>query len=247
MVEFTKDVSPYVLLIGGAIISSLLIPDFTRKWQDHQKELEIKTDLADLINKAISNIVVAAHLNLNPSYSANNSARFTNAYTDWITSKAVIHSKIQIYFNDTQITKYWDNLSNATTQITGIAASPPVSTKNTTPRAYNVAWCNRLGEIMIMHASYTQNSPINIDRNELYFYHCNEFYIPGLEGTQQLQKYFPVKNGGIDWNALFHRDNNTTSNLNNFGRSYSILEKYIENHKNNLLESIFKGQIGAFK
>jgi hypothetical protein len=33
---------PMLLLIVGAIISSLIIPYFTRQWQDHQHELELK-------------------------------------------------------------------------------------------------------------------------------------------------------------------------------------------------------------
>jgi hypothetical protein len=45
--------NPMVLLIVGAIISSFIIPYYTRQWQDHQKELELKTNLSDEINKAI--------------------------------------------------------------------------------------------------------------------------------------------------------------------------------------------------
>jgi hypothetical protein len=59
------------------------------------------------------------------------------------------------------------------------------------------------------------------------------------------QKYFPIKdNKSIDWNALFYYNQ---TNINDYSRSVSILNKDIEDHKNNLLEVIFKSDITAFK
>lgn len=64
-----------MLLIVGAIITSLIIPNFTRQWQDHQKELEVKIALTDEINKATSDINTATALMMNtmlmPSYLVN--------------------------------------------------------------------------------------------------------------------------------------------------------------------------------
>lgn len=62
-VELKNSIShPSVLLIVGAIISSLVIPYFTRQWQDSQKQLELKTALADDINKAVSGSIVSSGL-----------------------------------------------------------------------------------------------------------------------------------------------------------------------------------------
>ena len=105
---------PMLLLIAGAIISSLIIPYFTRQWQDHQKELELKSDLADQINKAVSNTLTVIALNLNAGYNTNQtggSQRYVNVFIDWQISKDVIGSKMKIYFSNDQITKDWDNLS----------------------------------------------------------------------------------------------------------------------------------------
>jgi hypothetical protein len=41
--------NPLVLLIVGAVISGILVPYITRQWQDHQKELELKTELVSRI------------------------------------------------------------------------------------------------------------------------------------------------------------------------------------------------------
>lgn len=107
--------------------------------------------------------------------------------------------------------------------------------------------CLRLGHVIKMHSSYPENSPVNIDHTVLNLYRCGDYYARGLENTQQIQKYFPVKNSGIDWNALFHIYNNRTpSTIRDFNRSYTILEKDIENHKNNLLKTIFNSRIITF-
>jgi hypothetical protein len=53
---------PFVILIVGALIYSVIIPYFTRQWQDNQKQLELKTALADDINKAVSDSIVSSRL-----------------------------------------------------------------------------------------------------------------------------------------------------------------------------------------
>ncbi len=38
---------PLVLIAVGAAVPGLLIPRFTRQWQNHEQELKLKTDLVD--------------------------------------------------------------------------------------------------------------------------------------------------------------------------------------------------------
>jgi hypothetical protein len=45
--------NPFLLLVAGAIVSSIIIPDFTRRWQDNQKQIELKTNLADEIRRCL--------------------------------------------------------------------------------------------------------------------------------------------------------------------------------------------------
>ena len=44
---------PLILLLVGAGITSLLIPWFTKRWEDRKKELEIKVDIASRMAEAI--------------------------------------------------------------------------------------------------------------------------------------------------------------------------------------------------
>lgn len=48
---------PLLLLVVGALISSYIIPLYTKAWQDHQKELELKTDLVSEISDATASIL----------------------------------------------------------------------------------------------------------------------------------------------------------------------------------------------
>jgi len=43
---------PLFLLVIGAIISSIIIPVYTNQWQNYQKELEIKSKLAEEISRS---------------------------------------------------------------------------------------------------------------------------------------------------------------------------------------------------
>jgi hypothetical protein len=52
-------VHPLLLLIVGALLSSWLIPSITQRWQNHQKELEIKTNLASQISESVTGITMA--------------------------------------------------------------------------------------------------------------------------------------------------------------------------------------------
>ena len=115
-----------MLLIMGAIISSLLIPYYTRQWQDYQKELELKTDIAGEISKAISNIIITARLAQNPAFM--NQMDFGSASVEWQISKAYIGSKIQSYFPNPQIRQDWKNLSKVLTEFVQLNA--PISQKD---------------------------------------------------------------------------------------------------------------------
>ncbi|HXS59540.1 MAG TPA: hypothetical protein VN703_01880 [Candidatus Sulfopaludibacter sp.] len=93
---------PFLLLVAGTIVSSIIIPDFTRQWQNNQKQLELKTNLADEINKAVSDSIVSSRL-----------GDSDNSFRNWLISKEIIHSKIVAYFSNNRITQNWDNLSSA--------------------------------------------------------------------------------------------------------------------------------------
>lgn len=55
-----------LLLIAGALISSLIFPWITRQWQENEKEFELKTELVEEINKAVANTLTAQDQNIRP-------------------------------------------------------------------------------------------------------------------------------------------------------------------------------------
>jgi hypothetical protein len=163
-------------------------------------------------------------------------------------SKEMIGSKIEAYFSDESIRQNWDNLSSAVEEYSYFLVGNGLPQQNDTNYYYDI--CNRLAHILKIYMSYPQNNPINIDRNILNKYNCSQFYIHILNPQNLIQrkkdqKYFPIRdNKSVDWNALFYFNK---TNFNEYSRSVSILNKDIEDHKNNLLGDIFKSDICVFK
>jgi len=50
---------PLIVLLVGAALTGILVPAFTRRWQNRQKELEIKAALVSDLSEAIMSIVMA--------------------------------------------------------------------------------------------------------------------------------------------------------------------------------------------
>ena len=105
---------PLTILLVGALISGLLIPTITRRWQNHQKALEIKTQLVSELSKSIMEIIIAvqfAHLGAKSQKQAD----FDKAYREWEIQSAVIGTKLQAYFPDTTIPDEWTDFSELVT------------------------------------------------------------------------------------------------------------------------------------
>jgi hypothetical protein len=90
--------NPFVVTVVAALLGSLLIPHFTRSWQDHQKALEIKTDLVGQMSESVSDAVatgrfIAANLIAPPAQQR----EWNEGYRDWTTSSASIGAGLQGY------------------------------------------------------------------------------------------------------------------------------------------------------
>ena len=104
---------PLILLLVGALISSYLIPALTRRWQEHQKELEIKIDLVDQINEAIIDIVMRIQF-VEIEAKSQTQEEFDTAYREWEIKAAVIGSRIRAYLTE-DIYLDWDTYSRSVT------------------------------------------------------------------------------------------------------------------------------------
>lgn len=113
MTEFLKH--PLTILLVGALISGLLIPAITRRWQNHQKALEIKMQLVSELSKTIMEIIMAiqfAHLGAKSQMQAD----FDKAYREWEVQSAVIGTKLQAYYPNTKIPDEWTVFSELVTE-----------------------------------------------------------------------------------------------------------------------------------
>lgn len=101
---------PFVLLLVGALISSYLIPLFTRRWQDHETELNLKVGLVEKISDAVTRMVMAIQF-AEVGATSQKQEEFDAAYRDWEIERASIGSHLQAYFPKTDIGSNWKHYS----------------------------------------------------------------------------------------------------------------------------------------
>src|SRR5690242_11965363 len=120
---------PFVIAVVIAVLVNFLIPSFTRRWQDHQKALEIKTGLVSDMGESISNAVmngrfIAAGLVSRSSSDPRADQRaFNDGYRAWTTSNASIGAKIEAYFGNDLGTQ-WRKFGNVVTDYFQLSATP---------------------------------------------------------------------------------------------------------------------------
>ena len=106
-----------LLLIVGGILTGLLIPYITTQWQNHEKELEIKTSLVSKISEYVTRMLMAIQfVEVSQSRGINSSLtneEYDNEYRDWKINSDIIQSQINAYFPSIDIDKNWKKFSNA--------------------------------------------------------------------------------------------------------------------------------------
>ena len=128
--EFSHGLShPLLIAVVIAVLGNFLIPNFTRKWQDHQKALEIKTGLVSDMGESISNAVMTGRF-ISAGLVSRSSAdpradqrAFNDGYRAWTTSNASIGAKIQAYFGN-DLGSQWRSFANVVTDYFQLSATP---------------------------------------------------------------------------------------------------------------------------
>jgi hypothetical protein len=105
---------PLLLLLVGALVTSILVPVLTHQWQNHEKELEIKSGLAEQINNSVTNFVMAVQF-AEVGVKSQSQAQYDKAYRDWEVIRGQLESKIRVYFPTTRIADDWDRYSATVT------------------------------------------------------------------------------------------------------------------------------------
>jgi len=89
---------PFLLLVVGALLTSLLLPSITRRWQDHQRRLDLQDQLVSQITRETTKFIVAAHrARDDPDYSE------SSALEAWRVERAVIQSRLRGYYPTTGV------------------------------------------------------------------------------------------------------------------------------------------------
>jgi len=120
---------PFLIAVCIAVIVNFLIPNFTRKWQDHQKALEIKTGLVSDMGESVSNAVmtgrfIAAGLVSRSSSDPRADQRaFNEGFRAWTTSSASIGAKLHAYFGN-NMGSQWRTFGNVVTDYFQLSATP---------------------------------------------------------------------------------------------------------------------------
>ena len=122
---------PLLLLIVGALISTYLIPFLTRRWQNHQKELELKTSLVREINDYLMGMIMKIEfvemyrVDAPPERFNKAFENMQSYYMDWMVKKEVIGSNIRAFFpKKIEIASEWDHLTNAVYLLEGLSEIP---------------------------------------------------------------------------------------------------------------------------
>ena len=119
----------FLLLIVGGILTGLLIPYITTQWQNHEKELEIKTSLVSKISEYVTRMLMAIQfVEVSQSRGINSSLtneEYDNEYRDWKVNSDIIQSQITAYFPNIDLGKDWKKFSNAVEYFYALSGTGP--------------------------------------------------------------------------------------------------------------------------
>lgn len=102
---------PLFILLTGALVSSLLIPSITRRWQDRQKALELKAGLLARLSDAGTRIVTHAwfrELGGKEKLSDEDRFEFDWRYGEWEVEARGLETQLRAYFTDSKgLAEHW--------------------------------------------------------------------------------------------------------------------------------------------
>jgi hypothetical protein len=113
---------PIVLLIVGALISNLLIPQATRQWQVDQKQLDIKTSLVSQISELATRFVMTVQFAEMGARSLSQ-ADYDASFREWEIKQSIVASLLEAYFPNTSISNEWKDYCKALTQLYALSGT----------------------------------------------------------------------------------------------------------------------------
>jgi hypothetical protein len=231
---------PLFLLVVGAIISSIIIPIYTNQWQNYQKELEIKSKLAEEISTSISNKIINSRLVQISGYTEN--IDYVKSTIDWEISKARISSIIGTYFVDPFVKNQWEELSFLISEFSVLETS---LTSNETE--YYKKICLRYEHILNIYKyflnknqTFAQSNPINMNLTS--HNKCSN-----EEDKLSNNQHANTTLASINWNILLHKELTYESDYQvKYRLNWLLLEKYIQQQKNEVIQLLLSSKLTGF-
>jgi hypothetical protein len=107
---------PLTLLIVGALLSSLLIPNWTRRWQDRRSELKVKVELVDRIDNSVAGMIMSVQFAVLGA-EGQSQADYDRAYRQWEVDRRLVRSQLRAYYPERPFARDWDELSEEITAL----------------------------------------------------------------------------------------------------------------------------------
>jgi hypothetical protein len=107
---------PLLLLVVGAIVTGVLVPSFTGKWQRNQTAQDMKTQVIGDVTNAVSIPMTQLSVTQNPVLAGGGNGPNTGqgsvagTYSAFLTKGNSVDSEIKAYFPQDKIPVHWENL-----------------------------------------------------------------------------------------------------------------------------------------
>ncbi len=108
---------PLVLLIMGAIVTGILVPSFTHRWQQAQTAQQTKSGLISDITAATSTAMTQLEISMNPvlnsgvAYNNLNDPAVATQYANWTSLAAKATAEVNVYFPENKIPTHWSDVT----------------------------------------------------------------------------------------------------------------------------------------
>jgi hypothetical protein len=107
-------------VLATGVVTGLVIPHFTERWQDHQKAIETRARFASEVTESVVKLLVSVQL---AERNAIEQEKYDQAYQDWEVRRAIIGTQLRGHFRDPQLAVDWGALSEAVTKIYALSGT----------------------------------------------------------------------------------------------------------------------------
>lgn len=105
---------PLIVLVIGAFLTGGLIPRWTRRRDEHRRALEVKTQLVSEMSDIVIGFVTAVRFAVEDA--ATQEADYKQTYKAWENRRAVLGTKLEAYFPETNIQDDWRDFVDAVSE-----------------------------------------------------------------------------------------------------------------------------------